>query len=365
MKIIVISNMYPNENDPYYGVFVKNFCELLDSFNIDVEKIVMYKNKNCLIKIVSYISHYVKIMLKLLINDYDVVYVHYGSINSLPIVLVSFVKKLRIYTNLHGSDVESQSILNRALQVFQRRLLKRSVKVVVPSMSFKNKVSKKYNIQLNKIIVYPSGGIDSRIFSNQQVDKIELNKFTIKKDKNINYIGFVSRIVDIKGWEVLIDSVNLLINKFNLKNICVIIVGDGKEYPKLIEKINKYNIEKYIHKINFLEQEDLSKIYNFIDLLVFPSFRESLGLVPIECLACGTAVIASNIDATNEYIYNEIDGYLFEKGNYVELANKIIQYFELDEDKREEMKLNANKIGSSYDRENTLKVLKKIIYEVD
>ncbi len=45
MKVLIISNMYPDINNPSYGVFVKRFCEQLEEIHINYEKVVLMKKK--------------------------------------------------------------------------------------------------------------------------------------------------------------------------------------------------------------------------------------------------------------------------------------------------------------------------------
>lgn len=45
MKILLISNMYPSEQFPSYGVFVQNTEKILVQHGIQVDKIVMQKRQ--------------------------------------------------------------------------------------------------------------------------------------------------------------------------------------------------------------------------------------------------------------------------------------------------------------------------------
>ena len=67
-----------------------------------------------------------------------------------------------------------------------------------------------------------------------------------------------------------------------------------------------------------------------MDFFVFPTEREgeSLGLVAIEAMACGTPVIASNYAAPKYYV-NKNNGLTFDKGNEFELYQKIAEANEI------------------------------------
>jgi hypothetical protein len=63
MKILLISNMYPSEQFPSYGVFVQNTEKILVQHGIQVDKIVMQKKTSKLSKLFSYASHYANVVL--------------------------------------------------------------------------------------------------------------------------------------------------------------------------------------------------------------------------------------------------------------------------------------------------------------
>ena len=78
-----------------------------------------------------------------------------------------------------------------------------------------------------------------------------------------------------------------------LKNIILLIVGDGEENEELCKLASKLKIDFKI--TGFIEdQEELFKIYYAGDLLILPSYNEPWGLVVNEAMAAGLPVIVSN-----------------------------------------------------------------------
>lgn len=59
------------------------------------------------------------------------------------------------------------------------------------------------------------------------------------------------------------------------------------------------------------DRNQLAKLYNDVDVLVFPSKAEAFGLIPLEAMACGVCVFASNIDGIPEIIEHAKTGFLF------------------------------------------------------
>lgn len=86
----------------------------------------------------SYIKFYLEIVIKLLCYKYEIVYIHYPSHSCLPILLVSKIKKIKIYTNVHGSDVVPQTTTQNKMLKYTKKIIKKSARIIVPSLYFKN-----------------------------------------------------------------------------------------------------------------------------------------------------------------------------------------------------------------------------------
>lgn len=320
MKILVVSNMYPSIKYPSYGIFVKRFCDELDKVQfISYDKSVMKKNDTKIGKIIGYLLYYVRTMLQLLMVKYDVVYVHYASHSAIPILIMAKIKKFRIYTNVHGSDVVPENKKQRKMQKYTKKLLEISDRIIVPSEYFRKYVLKKYKINC-EVKIYPSAGVNAEIF--KRSDKNEILNF--KRKNKINeeamVFGVVGRISKNKGWDTFVKAIPYVIN--NKSNVHFIIVGDGIEKEQMKKLIEKEKVERYITQINLVPQEELALLYSSMDFFVFPTKRrgESLGLVALEAMACGVPVIASDFAAPGDYVINGHNGYKYNVGDAKALA---------------------------------------------
>ena len=68
--------------------------------------------------------------------------------------------------------------------------------------------------------------------------------------------------------------------------------------PRLSEK----RIEKRVHFVGPVSEEELPALYRGAIALVFPSLMEGFGLPPLEAMACGTPVVASRSAAIPEVV---------------------------------------------------------------
>lgn len=363
MKILIVSNMYPDKNNPSYGVFVKRFCNQIEKIGIDYDKSVMYKENSKLKKLIRYIMFYIITILKIMFKRYDLVYIHYASHSGLPVLLMRKIKHFKIYTNVHGSDVVPENSKQEKFQKFTKKLMCISDKIIVPSEYFKDYIIKKYLIEEQDIYIYPSAGINPQVF--YKYDKIKKNeiKMNLKiSNNNEIIIGFVGRIAYGKGWDTFIKALNDLNIKLPDLRFKAIIVGEGSEEKKLNYLITNTNLDDRVVRLGLLSQEKLADIYNCLSIFIFPTEREgeSLGLVALEAMACGVPAIASDFAAPKYYIKDELNGYKFTVKEFKDLSAKIEKYIFLTEDEKYILSRNAHVTASEYFEDNLLEKLKKI-----
>lgn len=360
MKVLVVSNMYPSNEYPSYGVFVKNFCNQLEDLSIDFDKVVMKKTNKKLKKIFRYILFYLESFLKCLFRKYEVVYVHYASHSSCGVLLANKLKQLNIYTNVHGSDVFSENKGQERMQKFTKSMLNISSKIIVPSEYFKDVVSGKYLISKNKIFIYPSGGINNKVFYIKNQIEVEQAKKNYGIENGLYTFGFAGRITKNKGWDTYLEAIRIFLDTGNNANF--IIIGDGNEASELKERITELKLDKkIIFRQELISQNSLSMFYSMIDWFIFPTKRlgESLGLVAIEAMACGTPVISSDFAAPKFYIKNYYNGFKFKKGDANELASCFIKIVQKSISKNS-FQVGLSETVKQFDSCNTKHILENI-----
>ncbi|MEQ8219574.1 MAG: glycosyltransferase family 4 protein [Arenibacter sp.] len=344
-KIFLISNMYPSLKNVRYGIFVKNFENAIKE-DFSIEKIVLTKTFGILKKAIGYFVLYFKILtLFFAVKSKDIVYVHF-PLHVAPILLLLSLKHKKIILNFHGSDLIFESKLTKLLSLFLLPLIRYSY-TVVPSNYFKEKLTNEFNVPISKVFVYPSGGINRKVFF--KMERIKNKTFTI---------GYISNFIKEKGWLLLLEAIKTIERQNLIKNLKVIMIGDGPDKNE-IENITS-TLKTEVAILSNVEQKKLVNYYNLFDVFVFPTYREaeSLGLVGLEAMACGIPVIAGKIGGPMGYVENGFNGYLFPPKNSEELTNQILAFFRLNDVERSNMSQNCIKTASNYD---SLKVNQDLI----
>lgn len=364
MKLFLVSNMYPDPRHPSYGIFVKRFCEQLNILNIQYKKSVMLKSDTQIGKLLRYMFFYSKTTIQLLIFNYDIVYVHYASHSAIPVLIAHKLRKKPVYTNVHGSDIVPENQQQLKMQKYTLALLKISQEIIVPSEYFKQYVMNKYALPAWLFHIYPSGGINPALFYPVSPDeKLQLrHKYSIAQDTLV--FGMAGRISPGKGWDTFLKAIKKL--KQTKATATYILVGNGNEEEKMNLLIDSLGIRDDVIRINLLPQEHLAEFYRVIDFLVFPSEREgeSLGLVAIEAMACGTPVIASAFAALDYYIKDGHNGFKFETGNADALADCMKKCFKIyDTNTLEHLRTGAYNTAQYYFSDNIIDRLQELFFK--
>ncbi len=308
--------MYPSEASPAFGTFVRNIAEILQRNGIPLTYCVIDKTAGKRwFKIIQYSIFYIKTLLYLCTAvRFSGVYVHYILHSGLIFALIPW-RIPNVVGHIHGTDVfnEGNSQVSRCKHWLVQRFIDKAETLVVPSEFYKAYVVKNYNCSRQKLVVSPSGGVNTKVFSPPLT-----GKFSFDGRKRFLVVG---RLVPSKGYEVLVEALNQL--AFELRQrMHLTIIGNGPLREMITRKLETISgIEQEF--IAHLPQGELVKYFQTADFFIFPSERESLGLVGIESMACATPVIAPLNSGISDYLIDGENGVAFEVNNANSLRHAI------------------------------------------
>ena len=136
-------------------------------------------------------------------------------------------------------------------------------------------------------------------------------------------ILLAGRIFEQKGQFDAVKAINHLVHH-GVTDIHLTIAGDIENSfyaNKISEYIKEHQLNKYINIIDHVS--DLKKLRESIDIGLVCSKKEAFGRVTIETMASRMLAIGSNTGGTVEIIEDNVNGLLYEEGDYISLANKI------------------------------------------
>ncbi len=154
---------------------------------------------------------------------------------------------------------------------------------------------------------------------------VELDKFSKERspedERDGLVIGTIGRLSPVKGHRFLIEAIaNLSCREVDVR---AIIVGDGPEEDNLKKLAKGFKVGGRVHF--FKSDLDTAKYLAMMDVFVFPSIKEGLGLALLEAMAAGKACVASDIGGISDIIKNGENGILVKVGDVRALADSIFR----------------------------------------
>jgi glycosyltransferase involved in cell wall biosynthesis len=212
----------------------------------------------------------------------------------------------------HGGDLFS--LQAGILQKLKRFAFRSSEHVTVVSRAMKDRLQQ-LGCATQNVSVQPMG-----------VDLTEtfIRDNTIEKTRDLVFVG---RLVEKKGLPILIDALGQL--KEDFPSVRLTIVGDGPDRPSLEQQVSDLGLERHVEFAGARPNDQVPGFYQSAKIAVVPSViaadgdQEGLGLVAVEAMGCGCAIIASDLPALRDVVTHEETGLVFRSADASDLAAKL------------------------------------------
>ncbi|MCW8810335.1 MAG: glycosyltransferase family 4 protein [Ignavibacteriaceae bacterium] len=223
----------------------------------------------------------------------------------------------------------------------------RADKIIAVSQSVKNHLCNYFNITMDKIYVQYNCLKGVSKYKTSQSDL----RNTLKIPTSNKIIFFAGRIIEEKGIRTLANAFKILSEE--LSRIELVLIGENNIPGGVLKKISGKN---NIHLLP--PQEKIIEFYELADVVVLPSIQEPLGYIMLEAGLYKVPFVGGRAGGIDEFIDDGINGYLFEPGDAIDLANKIKYIF----NHPKETSMVADKLYEKVSREcNCDKYFKKLI----
>lgn len=105
-----------------------------------------------------------------------------------------------------------------------------------------------------------------------------------------------------KNMAGLLEAYALLRREADLEHHLLIGGGKGWLYQDIFRQVEQLGLEDTVRFLDYVPEEDLPALLSSAALFVYPSLYEGFGLPPLEAMACGTPVVASNASSLPEVL---------------------------------------------------------------
>jgi len=230
-------------------------------------------------------------------------------------------------------------------------------KIICVSEEVKNYYIRKTKLPEEKFIVIENGVNLEEIKKVEEKNEIR-EEFEIQKDDFVILTG--GRLCKEKAIDFFLCVVPEL--KKAIKNLKVLIVGEGEEKEKLLGLVRELKVWKTVVFTGY--RKDILKIIKISNLIVLTSRWEGMPNLILEGMALGKPVISTNIGGSKEIIKNGINGFLIEFGDKKDLIEKILFFYN---NPKEIGKMGRNSykiVEEKYNLKKKIKKHEKIYYEL-
>jgi glycosyltransferase involved in cell wall biosynthesis len=146
------------------------------------------------------------------------------------------------------------------------------------------------------------------------------------------------------------------------KDLHLIIIGDEiSRYPSVRLAVIGSRVEKTVRFLGFVPFETLRIFFESAVLFAFPSLYEGFGLPPLEAMACGTPVVASNVSSLPEVAGDA--AMLVNPENVFDIARGIKEVL-LDDALQRDLIAKGKVQAARYSRERTAREVLEVYREV-
>lgn len=234
--------------------------------------------------------------------------------------------------------------LNRGKQLLKRkrRIYKKSnLHVVVPSRWLYNLV-KQSPVFENKPIHRIVHGLDLESFKPK--DKASCRR-ALGIPGNAKVLMFSSSDDLVKspwkGGQLLVDILTAIDSRVD-NQIETLVLGKG--HLTALSHLKNLNL----HQMGYINNEELiSLLLSAADLFIYPTRADSLGLVLVESIACGTPCITFDIGGCRDVIESDISGYRIEPFDTKNFADKTVELLN-DREKRERLSVSSREFAGEH-----------------
>lgn len=193
-------------------------------------------------------------------------------------------------------------------------------RVIAISDAVKTHLEEDLGVRAGRIeLIY--NGVDIDRYSGRQSDE-EIDR--IKKELGVErspVIGTVGRLSPVKGQGFLIKAMRDVVRA--APEAKCLIVGSGDEELGLKSLAVSLGLKDAVYF--FPSTSDTRKYLSAMDVFVFPSVKEGLGIALLEAFAAGKACVASNTGGIGDVVKNGVTGLLAPIGDSPAMAEAILR----------------------------------------
>ncbi len=271
---------------------------------------------------------------KLLEYQPQIIFADTFSLWTLLVLLTKPLGKWKVILAYEGSSPGVDYCHSPSRLLVRRTIVKMADAYITNSQAGKTYLTQILYAEENKVFAYPYLVPDAQFLLKQPEaitlpplttlykQKIEIDtEYFIAEDtlfKKTNFL-FVGRLIPRKGLNFLLEACTILNGKGYI-HYSLLVIGEGQQRTELEQFCQNNQLENHVKWIGQVNYQEIGTYFHQADVLVLPCLEDTWGMVVLEAILFGKAVLCSTGAGAAEIIADEKNGYVFEPQNPSHLA---------------------------------------------
>lgn len=274
---------------------------------------------------------------------------------ALPAMLMKLISpEIKTIVMSHGVEVWQR------LPLLRRRALLRANVLLAPSRYTANKLSTAQGVPVERIHRLP-WPLDPVFFLMSNAASALPPPCGFPGGKIVLTVGRWAADERYKGTDELIQAIAKL--RDTIPDLHLIAVGGGDDLPRLRLLANELGMGNSVHFFDDLSREEIAGCYARATVFALPSTGEGFGLVFLEAMAFGKAIVAAASGGTTDLVEHEVNGLLVPPHDPQRLADAIARLLRDDSLRLELGRQGAEIVREKYQFDAFQSELERILVE--
>jgi glycosyltransferase involved in cell wall biosynthesis len=230
-------------------------------------------------------------------------------------------------------------------------LMARKAKLIItPSELVKNQVCEHLRIQVEKVFAVPLAPRSSFkpiTFSDTLATRKRL-------DVEDQFLLFVGTVEPRKNLLTLVQALEEVLRTTELRPQLVLAGKIGWKADDVLLTLSRSPIRDRVRRLGFVSDEDLRELYSSCTAFIYPSIYEGFGLPPLEAMACGAPVIASQVPSIKKSVARIVSA-----TDSKDLARNVIELLQ-DEHARQSLSIRGLEYAQAFSWQRTAALTREV-----